>query len=78
MWSPWSDWSVCSSKCGPGSIKRFRSCQTTNKLAQIQNVSVALCSGLATEEQPCEIMPCSSKFNIFGIPALINKKKIQV
>lgn len=61
-WSEWSNWSECSSPCGPGITKRIRTCQTTNKMAQIQNVSISMCGeGASFEEKQCQIMPCLSK-----------------
>jgi len=61
LWSPWSDWSICSSPCGPGVMKRTRTCQTTNSLAQLRNVSTTLCGNEpAVEDVPCQITPCLS------------------
>lgn len=61
-WSEWSVWSECSNDCGPGLIKRTRTCQTTNKMEQIQNVSISMCgNGPSFEDRPCQIIPCSSK-----------------
>ena len=65
-WSPWSEWSECSEKCGPGITKRVRTCQTTNKLAQVQNVSSSICTAntkdtsqsISYEENECEMSSC--------------------
>lgn len=50
-WGCWSDWSLCSSSCGWGVQKRYRTCLS----ADSDN-----CSGDSVQKQPCQIDECSS------------------
>jgi hypothetical protein len=66
-WSDWSDWSVCpyNTKCGQITMrKRYRYCQTTNRMAQLQKVSVSLCESndgfQSVEDQPCPMVQCNT------------------
>ena len=45
-WTPWSDWSECSSECGPGEQTRERNCVT------------GACQGESQEVRVCERDPC--------------------
>lgn len=59
IWSDWSDWSTCES-CRSMS-KRYRHCQTMNKLAQIETVSISMCGNeVSFEDRHCDV-PCVGK-----------------
>lgn len=66
FWSDWSQWSECPVQCGQGVVKRFRTCQTTNRMSQSQNVSISLCGmSQSVEDQLCQKPPCSGSFTQF-------------
>lgn len=79
-WSEWSDWSKCSSECGPGIQRRTRTCQTIKKHAQIQTVSKSMCdNGPSFEDQPCQLKSCPSIFENkrFSTLFLLNGSKMK-
>jgi len=61
VWSDWSDWSECPQKCGRDDVtsKRYRHCQTINKLSQMEKVPISLCgSETSFQDRPCFIKEC--------------------
>lgn len=59
MWSSWSDWSTCSSDCKQSIEKRYRHCETTNKMGQKEKVSISMCGdGHSFEDRPCIAKEC--------------------
>ena len=54
-WSTWSSWSVCSNRCGKGSQKRTRTCDSPGPKNGGQS-----CSGSPVQKKPCSTK-CSGK-----------------
>lgn len=55
-WSQWSEFSVCSTSCGPGSQTRERTC--TNPAPSNDGLH---CAGNDNEVKVCETAPCKGK-----------------
>ena len=55
VWSPYSEWSVCSQNCGGGYQMRTRRVVT-----EAANGGKA-CAGCATDSRACNSEPCPSK-----------------
>ncbi|EDO35401.1 predicted protein, partial [Nematostella vectensis] len=55
-WTEWTEWSMCSTSCGPGQQSRDRNC--TNPPPAYGGKP---CEGNPTETQPCKLTACPSK-----------------
>ena len=52
-WTDWSEWQNCTSNCGTGERKRYRSC--SNPAPQCSGM---VCQGPDEESMPCELVSC--------------------
>jgi len=63
VWSDWSAWSECPQEGACGQVvvsKRYRHCQTRNKLAQVEKVPIAMCgTENSFEDRPCRTRECT-------------------
>lgn len=57
-WSPWNVWGDCTTTCGGGQRKRFRTC--TNPPPTHGGRA---CVGPSEGVQTCNVQPCPSKYN---------------
>ena len=59
-WNEWGSWDTCSTTCGPGSQKRFRTKEFTEKGPFAGGTE---CSGDDMQSKLCTIANCSSKLS---------------
>ena len=52
-WNPWAPWSSCTASCGGGTRYRTRQC-----LVMDSSIASTECSGIATENEVCNILQC--------------------
>ena len=52
-WGNWSEWSACSTSCGPGTSIRTRRCDNPPPSAGGKS-----CVGLPVDNKPCDLGPC--------------------
>ena len=58
-WGSWSEWNRCSVSCGAGFKNRTRKCDYPAPLGDGKD-----CDGIATQEMPCIMPICSSKYEL--------------
>ena len=55
-WTSWEPWSTCSTTCGVGTMRRQRSCETSDEASD--ECTVDMCSGSDHEDKQCGTDVC--------------------